>query len=45
MENREVSLMKMAHAGISVTTVEMALFEFLRIGKGDKFKQISQIVK
>jgi nicotinamidase-related amidase len=45
MENKEVCLTKMTNAGISPTTTEMALFELLKIAKGDKFKQISNIVK
>jgi len=31
--------------GILPTSTEMALFELLKIAKGDKFKQISAIVK
>ena len=45
VENKMVSLFKMGSAGISPTTTEMALFELLRVAKGDKFKQISDIVK
>jgi len=44
-ENKKVSLLKMASAGISPTTMEMALFELLKVAKDDKFKQISNIVK
>lgn len=44
-ENRLVSLLKMGAADVSPTTMEMALFELLRVAKGDKFKQISNIVK
>jgi len=44
-ENKMVSLLKMGAAGVSPTTMEMALFELLRVAKGDKFKQISNIVK
>jgi nicotinamidase-related amidase len=44
-ENRTVALFKMWAAGISPTTVEMALFELLKMAKGDKFKAISAIVK
>jgi len=43
--NKEVCLTKMSQAGISPTTTEMALFELLKVAKGDKFKQISNIVK
>jgi nicotinamidase-related amidase len=44
-ENRLVALFKMGTAGVSPTTTEMALFELLRVAGGDKFKQISNIVK
>jgi len=45
VENKEVSLTKISNAGISLTTTEMALFELLKVAKGEKFKQISNIVK
>jgi nicotinamidase-related amidase len=44
-ENKLVALFKMGAAGISPITTEMALFELLKVAKGDKFKQISSIVK
>jgi len=44
-ENKLAALFKMGAAGISPTTAEMALFELLKVAKGDKFKQISSIVK
>lgn len=44
-ENKTVSFFKMASAGITPTTMETALFELLKIASGDKFKQISNIVK
>lgn len=44
-ENKLAALFKMGAAGISPTTSEMALFELLKAAKGDKFKQISSIVK
>jgi nicotinamidase-related amidase len=44
-ENRLAALFKMGAGGISPTTMEMALFELLRVAKGDKFKAISNIVK
>lgn len=44
-ENRMVSLFRMGSAGISPTTVETALFELLKVGRGDTFKEISNIVK
>ena len=44
-ENKMVSLFKMGIAGITATTMEMALFELLKVASGNKFKQISNIVK
>ena len=44
-ENMVTALNKMGLAGISPTTMEMALFELLKVGHGDVFKQISAIVK
>lgn len=44
-ENKSIALAKMAMAGISTTSSEMALFELLKVAQGDKFKQISSIVK
>jgi nicotinamidase-related amidase len=44
-ENKLAALSKMRTAGISLTTTEMALFELLKVAQGDKFKQISGIVK
>ena len=44
-ENKLVTMSKLGAAGISPTTVEMALFELLKTGSGDVFKQISKIVK
>ena len=45
VENKMVSLFKMGSAGISPTTTEMALFELLKVASGERFKQISNIVK
>lgn len=44
-DNKTVALFKMGAAGIIPTTAEMALFELLKVAQGDKFKQISNIVK
>ena len=44
-ENKKAALNKMRLAGIGTTTAEMALFELLKVAQGDKFKQISNIVK
>ena len=44
-ENKKLGLEKIKEAGGSVTSVEIALFELLRIAEGGKFKEISKIVK
>lgn len=44
-ENKAVAVSKMAMLGIMPTTTEMALFELLKVARGDKFKAISAILK
>ena len=43
--NKEVCLTRLNTDGASLTTAEMALFELLKAARGEKFKQISNIVK
>lgn len=43
--NKRVGLERMKAAGAVSTSTEMALFELLHIAEGDKFKEISKIVK
>jgi len=43
--NKHLGLMKMKDLGACVTGMEMALFEMLKVARGDKFKQIIKIVK
>ena len=43
--NKEVCLVRLNSSGVNLTTTEMALFELLRVGRGEKFKQISNIIK
>lgn len=43
--NREAGLAKMAAAGATVTTAEMALFEMLEAAGGPEFKAISALVR
>jgi nicotinamidase-related amidase len=43
--NRELGLARMKEAGATLTSVEMALFEMLRVAQGYRFKQIVKIVK
>ena len=44
-ENRMAALFKLGSGGVGITTTEMALFELLKVAKGDKFKAISAIIK
>ena len=44
-ENKAIGLQKMKDAGASITSVETALFELLRVAEGPAFKQIISIVK
>lgn len=44
-ENKLTAFTRFRMAGIPPTTTEMALFELLKVAQGDKFKQISSIVK
>jgi hypothetical protein len=43
--NRQIALDRMRAGGVGVTSVEMALFELLRVAEGDAFKAILKIVK
>ena len=44
-ENKKLGLEKIKEAGGSVTSVEIALFELMRVAEGGTFKEISKIVK
>ena len=44
-ENKVTAVSRMVGEGVGLTTMEMALFELLKEAKGEKFKQISNIVK
>jgi nicotinamidase-related amidase len=44
-ENKEIGLKKIAASGAKLTSVEMALFELLRIAGTEEFKAISKILK
>lgn len=45
LENKEIGLQRMRDSGVSLTSVETALFELLKVAQGDQFKKISRIVK
>ena len=44
-ENKALALHKLQDAGVKMTSVEMALFELLKIAEGETFKNILEIVK
>ena len=44
-ENRQLAIDRIKEAGAKLTSTEMALFELLRVAEGDKFRQVSRIVK
>ena len=44
-ENKQAGINALRDLGACITSVEMSLFEMLRVAQGDKFKQIIQIVK
>ncbi len=45
IENKEIGLQKMRDSGVSLTSVETALFELLKVGEGEQFREILKIVK
>jgi nicotinamidase-related amidase len=45
LENKKIGLQKSKAAGAGITSTEIALFELVKIAKGDKFKEIIKIVK
>ncbi len=44
-ENREIALQRMRDEGAGITSVEMALFDLMKVAEGPKFKEVSKIVK
>lgn len=44
-ENKQIGLEKCKAAGAGLTSTETALFELLKVAKGDKFKAIIKLVK
>jgi nicotinamidase-related amidase len=44
-QNRDIGLKMMTQLGAKITSTEAALFELLKVAKGDKFKAISQIIR
>ncbi|MBN2542765.1 hydrolase [bacterium] len=44
-ENRKMGLTKMKDIGAGWTSMEMALFELLKVAEGEKFRRIIRIVK
>jgi nicotinamidase-related amidase len=44
-ENKALALQKLQDVGVKMTSVEMALFELLKVAEGESFKRILGIVK
>lgn len=44
-ENREIGVQRVRDEGAKITSVEMALFELMKVAGGPKFKEISNILK
>lgn len=44
-ENKQIGIEKMKQGGVAVTCLETALYELLRVGEGETFKQILKLVK
>ncbi len=45
LDNKQISLQRMARLGVNITSVEMALLELLRTADHPKFKQIAKLIK
>jgi len=45
MANKEIGLQRMRDSGVSLTSVETALFELLVVAEGKQFREILKIVK
>ena len=45
VQNKEIGLQKMRDSGASMTSVETALFELLKVAEGEPFKEFLRIVK
>ncbi|RLC02108.1 MAG: hydrolase [Deltaproteobacteria bacterium] len=45
IENKKIGLLRMRDSGVSLTSVETALFELLKVAEGEQFKKILKIVK
>ena len=45
IEDKEIGLQKMRDSGVSLTSVETALFELLKVAEGEQFREILKIVK
>ncbi|MDP7026294.1 MAG: hydrolase [Candidatus Marinimicrobia bacterium] len=43
--NHEIALRKMEQIGVNITSVEMVLFEFQRVARGETFKPIAALIK
>lgn len=44
-ENKQIAIEAMRDAGVKITSVEMALFEMLRVAEGGRFREVLEVVK
>ena len=44
-ENKQVALHRMEHAGVTLNTTEMCLFELLRTSTHEKFRELAKLIK
>ncbi len=45
LDNKQIALNRLAAEGVSISSVEMALFELLRSAEHPKFRQIAKLIK
>ena len=45
LADKEIGLQKMRDSGVSLTSVETALFELLKVAEGEQFREIIKIVR
>jgi len=45
LDNKEIGLQRMKDSGVSLTSVETALFELLKVAEGEQFRKILRIIK
>ena len=44
-ENKQIALHRMGKAGVTLSSIEMCLFELLRTSKHEKFRELAKLIK